>query len=511
MFWHDHVPLRRGWLSGFHEFMTLSVHNFSSRVWFGLLTLAPILILPVLVLFAPPDGNERAQLLQFFGRFHILAIHLPIALLAMVPVLELAGRSRRFPYLLPSAGFLLGAATCGAIVAAVLGWCLARSGGYSGPLVTQHMWGGLAVAFAAWLCWVFRARSSESHLDPVYAIALLATVGLVSFTGYRGGQVSHGENHLTEHMPAHLRTLLGLPASEISETVSSNGGPATFYGARIQPVFTGHCIGCHGRTKHRANLRLYSYNAVMRGSKHGPVIKAGDPQSSKLFHRVTLPPTDDDFMPAQNKPPLSSGEVKLIELWISAGASGTQLTDSVKDLPSDAAPLTAVAEVNFEQFDPVAIAKQRAGLAPIVAQLQQRFPGALDYESRGSADLVINACLLGSKFGDNDLVALTPLSEHIVVADFSGTAITNSSSSVLSAMKRLRSLRLMHTKITDATVQALAPLSQLESLNLFDTPVTPAALTVIGQLPKLHHLYVHETKISPDAPMSEAMKEKIIF
>ena len=79
------------------------------------------------------------------------------------------------------------------------------------------------------------------------------------------------------------------------------------------------------------------------------------------------------------------------------------------------------------------------------------------------------------------------------------------------AMKRLRSLRLMHTKITNATVQALAPLSQLESLNLFDTPVTPAALTAIGHLPKLRHLYARETKISPDAPMSEDMKEKIIF
>src|SRR5204863_9477231 len=113
MFWHDHVRLRRGWLSVFHEFMTLSVHNFSSRVWFGLLTLAPILILPVLVLLAPPDGNERAQLLQFFGRFHVLAIHLPIALLAMAPVLVLAGRSRLFSYLLTSACFLLGVLHCG--------------------------------------------------------------------------------------------------------------------------------------------------------------------------------------------------------------------------------------------------------------------------------------------------------------------------------------------------------------------------------------------------------------
>jgi uncharacterized membrane protein len=490
--------------------MTFLVRQISARVWFGLLTLVPILILLLLVLFAPPDGNERAPLLQFFGRFHLLAIHLPIALLLLVPVMELAGRSRHFPYLLASADFILALATCGAIVAGALGWCLARSGGYSGPLVTQHMWGGVCVAIAAWLCWLFRARSSESHLDPVYAIALLATVALVSFTGYRGGQVSQGENHLTEHMPARLRILFGLPASEISETISSNGGSATFFGAHIQPVFAGHCISCHGHTKHKADLRLTSYNAVMRGSKHGAVIKAGDPKSSKLFHRITLPPGDDDFMPAQNKPPLSPNEVKLIELWISAGASGTQSADAIKGIPLDLAQ-PAVAEVSFEELDPVAAAKQRAGLAPTVTLLQQRFPAVLDYESRGSADLVINASLLGSKFGDNDLAALAPLSEHIVIADFSGTTITDSSAGAIGAMRRLRSLRLMHTKITDATVQALVPLSQLESLNLFDTPVTPAALTAIGRLPKLRHLYAHETKISPDAPMPEGIREKIIF
>src|SRR5208282_838944 len=180
-------------------------------------------------------------------------------------------------------------------------------------------------------------------------------------------------------------------------------------------------------------------------------------------------------------------------------------------VPADTVPSPPVAEVTFEEFDPAAITKQRAVLASTVAQLQQRFPGALDYQSRSSADLAIDASLLGSKFGDNDLAALAPLGEHIVTADFSGTAITDSSASAIAAMKRLRSLRLAHTKITDATVQALVPLSQLESLNLFDTPVSSAALPALGHLPRLRHLYVHETKIPADAPMPEDMKEKIIF
>jgi uncharacterized membrane protein len=491
--------------------MTFAAQHPSARICFGLLTLLPISLLLILVVFAPPDGNERSQWLQFLGHFHPIAVHLPIAILILVPLLELAGRSRYFPQLLPAVDFLLGVATCGAIAAVGLGWCLARSGSYSGRLVSQHMWGGVSVAAAAWVCWLLHARTNAARLNTRYGIALIVTVGLVMFTGYRGGQLSRGENHLTEHMPPQLRTLLGLQAfANISQT-SSNGGPATFYGAHIQPILSQHCIGCHGQSKHKARLRLDSYDAVMRGSKDGPVIKAGNPQGSELLTRVTLPPTDDDFMPAEHKPPLSPNEIKRIRHWISSGASGTQLAESAKDSLDDSAAATAVTEVSFTELDPAAIAKQRGSLAPIVAQLQQRFPSALEYESRGSADLVINASLLGANFGDDELAALAPISGQIVVADFSATAITDRSSGNIATMKRLRSLRLMHTRITDATVQALSPLSQLESLDLFDTAVTVDALPAIGRLPKLRRLYLQGTKISPAAPMPEVLKSKIVF
>ena len=484
--------------------------HFSARFVTGLLTLVPILVLLGLLLLAPPDGNERAQLLQFLGRFHPLSVHLPIALLILVPLLELAGRSRHFPYLLPAADFLLGIATCGAIMAAVLGWCLARSGGYSGPLMTQHMWGGVCVAAAAWLCWVLRARTGTTGPKRLYVTTLLATVGLVSLTGYRGGQLSQGENHLTEFMPAPLGAFLGLAAPEGAPTNSSNGGPATFYGARIQPVLSAHCTTCHGRNKHKANLRLDSYDAVMRGGKHGVVIKAGEPKGSELFHRVTLPTSDDDFMPPDNRRPLSASDVKLIELWISLGASGTQLADSINDVPSKSTS-PAVAEVTFEEVDPAAVASQRAGLAPVVAQLQQRFPNIFDYQSRTSADIVVTASWMGSKFGDNELAALAPLSERIVIADFSSTAITDRSAVTIAAMKHLRVLRLMHTTITDATVQALGSLDQLESLNIFDTPVTPAALPVIAHMPKLRRVYAGGTKLAVATSMPQEIRNKLVF
>ena len=75
--------------------MTLWGHRVSRQLRWGLLVLAPILIVFVLLIFFPPDGNERAQWAQFIGRFHLLVVHFPIALFLLVPVLELAGRTSR--------------------------------------------------------------------------------------------------------------------------------------------------------------------------------------------------------------------------------------------------------------------------------------------------------------------------------------------------------------------------------------------------------------------------------
>jgi Planctomycete cytochrome C len=370
------------------------------------------------------------------------------------------------------------------------------------------MWGGVVLAAAAWLCWILRARTESGGSHTLYMLTLVAAVGLVSFTGYRGGQLAQGENHLTELMPEPLQAALGVSASE-PVSRSGNGGPGTFYGARIQPLFASHCTICHGRNRHKGKLGLDSFDALMRGGKHGAVVKANETKASELFRRITLPQTDDEFMPTDNKRPLSASDVKLIELWIASGASGTQPVDAIKDAPFGST--SQVPEVTFEEIDAAAVAKQREDFASIVTQLQQRFPRLLDYESRSSADIVVNASLMGSKFGDQEVAALSPLSNRVVVADFSNTAITDRSASILGSMKHLRTLRLMHTKITDATIQGLGSLEQLESLSLFDSPVTPANLPLLARLPKLHHIYVTGTRVRPDAPLPQEVKDKLVF
>src|SRR5215471_3283891 len=483
----------------------ISPRRLSATSLFGLVTLASIVLLASLLLFAPPDGHERGQLMQFFGRLHPLAVHLPIALVILVPLLELAARTQRFSYLSSASSFVLGIATVGSIIAAGLGWSLARGGGYTGSLITQHMWVATIAAGLTWGCWALRVQADASHTLKIYGGVLLASVAAVSVAGYRGGQVSHGENHLTEFMPEPIAELLGVSTGIEAPANSPNGGPGTFYGARIQPIFAQRCAKCHGRSKRKGNLRLDSFEAAMHGGKHGVVIKAGDPKSSELFRRITLAPSDSDFMPPQMRP-LSPAEVKLIEQWISAGASGTLARDAVAGVS-----VAAVPDVTFPDADPAAVTKQRAQIAPAVAQFQQRLPNILDYQSRGSADLVLNAAWMQSKFGDDELASLSALADHIVSADFSNTSVTDKSAGGIVAMRHLRVLRLMHTRVTDQSLQSFGSLKELETLSLFDTPVTPRGLTALARLPKLQHIYVGGTKVSAGQGVPAEVAPKLVF
>src|SRR5882762_9181271 len=268
-----------------------------------------LLILLWPLLHAAPDGLEHGEVSQFAGRFHPLVVHLPIAFLLLVPLLECAGLVPRWNRVRESAEFVLTLAAMSALVAVFLGWLLAWSGGYEGKLVTSHMWGGFSLAAAVLLCFALRAWDKR-----VYGAALLLTLVLLVWTSDKGGKLTHGETFMTRHMPGKLRTVLmvpaipkKVPATIESASVSATPAPAaTFFNARVAPIFENKCSNCHNAEKRKGKLRLDSYENVMRGGKDGIVIKAGDPKHSELFRRINLPPDDKDFMPTDGKPPLTA-------------------------------------------------------------------------------------------------------------------------------------------------------------------------------------------------------------
>ena len=99
----------------------------------------------------------------------------------------------------------------------------------------------------------------------------------------------------------------------------------------------------------------------MRGGKDGPVVQAGNTQGSDLLRRITLPANHDDFMPKDGKKALSSDEVKLIELWIGAGASEYSRQGRYQERAGRFSASNAVAEIIFPETDPAAVRSNAVG------------------------------------------------------------------------------------------------------------------------------------------------------
>jgi uncharacterized membrane protein/mono/diheme cytochrome c family protein len=291
--------------------------------WLGWLG---VLLLGALAFRFPPDGLSRAPLGQFFGRFHPVLVHLPIALILLVPVLEIAARFPRWAALRAAAGFVLVLATLAALVAAFDGWLLARTGGQASALVIRHMWAGIALSPVCLILLWLRPRSGAG-----YSLLLAGAVGLLVWTSDQGGAITHGPTYLTEYLPGRARGWLGLarPALRPPPLPPSALARTTLYAARIAPLLTRNCVACHGQKKVKGGLRLDSYAGILRGGEDGPALAPWHPEKSELLRRVTLPADDDDAMPSGGRKALTPAEIGLLRAWIAAGASDKEPADVI--------------------------------------------------------------------------------------------------------------------------------------------------------------------------------------
>jgi len=448
-------------------------------LWITSSALSAILILlPWLIKL---DGKPHADWQQFLGRFHPLVVHLPIGLLVLVPVLEIAGAFR--PALRESATFVLGLAFVFCLLALTLGFLLAYGSGDAGLLLTRHMAGGIALTIGVLLCLLARPWWSSGRVAFVYPVLLACTLLALVWTADQGGSLTHGANYLTQYMPAGLKrlTLLG-PRTPPA---------ASFYAMHINPILDSNCVACHGESKTQGGLRLDSYNSLMNGGKDGPVIVEGSPEKSLLLERVTLPPSHQQFMPAEGKPPLRAEEIALIKAWIQEGASPT---------------VTTLAGISIREERPEAPPQPVGDYSPLLPEIRQmqQSQGAklIPVSSKPEDGLVLYTVDAADSFGDAQLAQFQKFAPYIVEAELGRTAITNSSFDTLKQFTHLRALHLEETRVTGDGLAKLAPLSQLTYINLSGTQVTSAAVAQLSTMKNLRHVYLYNTPAQP-APAAE--------
>ncbi len=114
--------------------------------------------------------------------------------------------------------------------------------------------------------------------------------------------------------------MLGLPVILL---LTGCGKYATVsYEKDIKPIINKHCVECHlkgGKGNVASGFLVESYDSLMKGTKFGPVIVAGDPLSSSLY-RLVAGEVDKSIQMPHGKAPISTKEISTIERWIEQGA-----------------------------------------------------------------------------------------------------------------------------------------------------------------------------------------------
>ncbi len=280
------------------------------------------------------QGGGLAGWARFFGRLHPLLLHVPIGVFALVTMVECSRMFRRTggrPQWSTTVAVSFGAFF--AVVAALAGFLLARSGGYGvSEILTRHMWGGLAFAALALLTCLIRAWTDFCDGNPsFYRLVLFLSAGTMCFAGHNGGSLTRGASYLAEAVPEPLHGWLDLPAAKSSQK-KRNAIPLEkcgVYADLVAPVLERRCTQCHSAAKAKSKLRLDAYAMLLQGGSEGPAIEPGNAAKSRMIVRMALPENDEDRMPPGGRPGLDASELAVVTWWIQAGADPEKnVTDS---------------------------------------------------------------------------------------------------------------------------------------------------------------------------------------
>jgi hypothetical protein len=94
------------------------------------------------------------------------------------------------------------------------------------------------------------------------------------------------------------------------------------YKLDVFPILESRCVSCHhpgGEGYEKAGLDMSTYEGLMKGTKHGPIVVPGDPLTSNLDVLVEGRAAQSIRMP-HNQRPLLRCQQKIIHDWVRQGA-----------------------------------------------------------------------------------------------------------------------------------------------------------------------------------------------
>lgn len=127
-----------------------------------------------------------------------------------------------------------------------------------------------------------------------------------------------------------LTTTIGLAITAVAQNAPGTLPPASTkqgvtYATDIKAILDASCAKCHSGDKPKARLKLDTLEGALKGSKDGPILKAGDSANSFVVKSIAhLTGDHDAWMPPLNNragiKTLTPDQIGLIRAWIDQGA-----------------------------------------------------------------------------------------------------------------------------------------------------------------------------------------------
>ncbi|MFM7180379.1 MAG: c-type cytochrome domain-containing protein [Verrucomicrobiales bacterium] len=485
-----------------------------------LVAIAGIAGVLALALKLPYGTGQQNEFFLFVGRFHPLVVHLPIALILLVGLMEVLACFKAFQHLRSSILTILLIAALSSGLAVLHGSLLASGGGDNSETLNDHLWSGVAfsiMAFALLPLRVLASACTNGLARGAYTLLLTGTILTLFIASHLGGNLTHGPDYLVKYMPENMRAVvrklpasvrdfIGVkPAAVVADAAAPMAEP-TLYEAVIAPGFEARCVSCHNPDKTKGGLRMDTLAELMKGGKNGPAITLGDLAKSETHVRVTLPEDDVDFMPPDGKPALSKEEVALLTWWIESKLPGETLVSAIPNPPAEvkkaiddfmAKAKTKAVAATTPAAPTVDPAVAMAALEKSIKAVNQGWSGRLMPISRAAADgIEMTAVSSGPSFDDAALAKISPVAAELRAVDLSRTSVTDAGLQPLAAATGLKKLRLDNTKVGNAGIALLANLPAVESLNLFGSAVDDQAIESLVKMRGLKKLYIGNTKFT---------------
>lgn len=428
--------------------------------------------------------------LHVFGRMHPMFLHFPIVILLLAIALDLLlpadVEKKHFRKDLLDLLFLLGALTASLTV--IMGLFLSLEEEYVSGALQLHKWTGVGIAAFGYLIVYLRQLNHERHTW--IRTSYMAAGVCVVVAGHMGSVLTHGQDFLWE------------PVRGVGDVMIAKD-QALIFDHVVKPVLEKRCISCHNETKAKGDFIMLDSSRLEAGGKNGAPFVRGEPNESLMIQRVHLPMEDKKHMPPKGKPQLTADEVKLLSLWIAAGAPYNQKVIDMMEGDS----LRLLAE---RRLDPVA---EQEPVFRFAAARDEDIE-SLQTDYRVIAPVAVNSPALAVNFFNRHiftsgaLAELRKINKQVVALDLNRMPVKDDDLKTIATFENLEKLNLNFTDITGSGLKHLAPLASLRELSLSGTKVNVADLRNLASLKALTDLYLWQTDIDSDDDM-KALRESL--